>query len=152
MKKLKGAIMTNLGHSVHRIRFASLQILMLEVKQGLEYPVDCIEKVISLLLDTNQDVCSFFSPHRQIQQLALSLCAYINNHFHSIFLPRVAPAMIAAILSTPSISTVSPFPLSELYALLSGPCSSKSIQECKGVTETIITEVFRNVWKKHSAH
>ena len=145
MKRLKGAIIANLGHTVNAIRFASLQILMLTIKQGLEYPVDCIEKVVSLLLDTNQDVSLSPLPHDQIQHLALSLCSYINNHFHAVFLPRVAPAMIAAALSTPAISTVSPFPLCELYALLSGPCSSKSIHECRGVTDAIITEVFRNV-------
>lgn len=148
MKKLKGAIILNLGHAVNAIRFASLEILLLTIKQGLEYPVDCIQKVVALLLDPTGDVIVFSLPHRQIRHLALSLCAYINSHFHSVFLPRVVPAMIAAALSTPTLSTVSPFPLCELYSLLSAPCSSKSIQECRTVTDALITEVFRNVETK----
>ena len=77
--------------------------------------------------------------------MALSLCAYINSNFHSVFVPRIAPAMIAASHSFAHVSTVSPFRLCELYSLISAPYTSKSIGECKRVVDTIITEVFRNV-------
>lgn len=77
--------------------------------------------------------------------MALSLCAYINSNFHSVFVPRIAPAMIAASHSFAHVSTLSPFRLCELYSLISAPCTSKSISECKRVVDTIITEVFRNV-------
>lgn len=53
--------------------------------------------------------------------------------------------MIAASHSFAHVSTVSPFRLCELYSLISAPCTSKSIGECKRVVDTIITEVFRNV-------
>lgn len=56
MKSLKSRILVNLHHSASAIRFASLQILFLEIKQGLEYPIDCIEKVVLLLLDEDQEV------------------------------------------------------------------------------------------------
>ena len=77
--------------------------------------------------------------------MALSLCSYINSNFHSVFVPRIAPAMIAASHSFAHVSTVSPFRSCELYSLVSAPCSPKSISECKRVVDTIITEVFRNV-------
>ena len=70
MKKLKGAIILNLGHAVNAIRFASLEILLLTIKQGLEYPVDCIQKVVALLLDPTGDVI-VFSPPRLVP-----LCLY----------------------------------------------------------------------------
>lgn len=56
IKAWKSSILNNLKHAVPTMRMNSLRILYLEIKQGLEYPVDCIELVISLLLDSNPEV------------------------------------------------------------------------------------------------
>lgn len=56
IKAWKNSILNNLKHVEPTMRLNSLRILYLEIKQGLEYPVDCIELVISLLLDSNTEV------------------------------------------------------------------------------------------------
>ena len=127
-----------------KLPFVTIQIYRCDVF----WFVVTVLQVVARLLDPTGEVIVFSLPHRQLRHLALALCAYINSHFHSVFLPRVAPAMIAAALSTLALSTVSPLPLCELYSMLTAPSSSKSIQECRTVTDALITEVFRNVETK----
>ena len=50
------AIHANLRHESAAIRFHSLRIVLFGVKQGLEYPAECIEKVVALLVDPAEDV------------------------------------------------------------------------------------------------
>lgn len=145
VKEWKSGIQSNLTHSSHLIRFSTLRVLTLEVKQGLEYPVDCIEIVISLLLDPNGEVFFVFQNHTQIQRLALSLLDYINSNFHSVFIPRVAPAILQAIISQGNLEGIRGDSFCELYSLISSPYTSTSINECKDITDFIITAIYRNV-------
>ena len=81
----------------------------------------------------------------QIRRLALSLLDFINTHFHSVFLPRVAPAWIA----TASHAASLPSPASDpsgwcfygLYSLLSRSATS-SLRECKEVLDAILDFAF----------
>ena len=60
MKELHKALQTNFIHSSARVRAMSLSILFLQVKQGLEYPLECIPKVVALLTDPTTEVGLFF--------------------------------------------------------------------------------------------
>ena len=59
MKELHKALQTNFIHPSPRIRVMSLSILFLQVKQGLEYPLECIPKVVALLTDPTTEVGLF---------------------------------------------------------------------------------------------
>lgn len=59
MKELHKALQTNFIHPSPRIRAMSLSILFLQVKQGLEYPLECIPKVVALLTDPTTEVGLF---------------------------------------------------------------------------------------------
>lgn len=56
MKKLHLALQANFTRSSSRVRTVSLSILFLQVKQGLEYPLECIPKVVNLLTDPTTEV------------------------------------------------------------------------------------------------
>lgn len=60
MKELHFSLQANFTHSSPRVRSISLRILFLEVKQGLEYPLECIPKVIALLTDPSTEVGLIF--------------------------------------------------------------------------------------------
>lgn len=88
---------------------------------------------------------SFSIIHTQIQRLALSLLDYINSNFHSVFVPRVAPAILQAIISKGDLEKIRGDSFCELYSLISSPYTSTSIRECKDITDFIITAIYRNV-------
>lgn len=90
-------------------------------------------------------IFSFSKNHTQIQRLALSLLDYINSNFHSVFVPRVAPAILQAIISQGNIEGIRCDSFCELYSLISSPYTSTSIHECKDITDFIITAIYRNV-------
>ena len=53
----------HLSHSSVRVRTVAISVLFAEVKQGLEYPIDCIQNVTALLLDENAEVCIWYEDH-----------------------------------------------------------------------------------------
>lgn len=81
----------------------------------------------------------------QIRRLALSLLDFINIHFHSVFLPRVAPAWIATASRAASLPRPSSDPSGwcfyGLYSLLSRSATS-SLRECKEVLDAILEFAF----------
>lgn len=56
LRTWRSAVHGNLFHRSQLVRQGSLQTLLLEVRQGLEYPADCIAKVVALLLDASREV------------------------------------------------------------------------------------------------
>ena len=81
----------------------------------------------------------------QIRRLALSLLDFINTHFHSVFLPRIAPAWIATASHAASLprpaSNPSGWCFYGLYSLLSRSATS-SLRECKEVLDAILEFAF----------
>lgn len=81
----------------------------------------------------------------QIRRLALSLLDFINTHFHSVFLPRIAPAWIATASHAASLprpaSNPSGWCFYGLYSLLSRSATS-SLRECKEVLDAILDFAF----------
>lgn len=56
IRRWRHLLQHHLSHTSSRIRTVAVSVLFAEVKQGLEYPVDCIQKVIALLLDEGMEV------------------------------------------------------------------------------------------------
>ena len=135
------AIHANLRHESAAIRLHSLRIVLFGVKQGLEYPAECIEKVVALLVDPAEDVPFFPCSVAQIRRLALSLLDFINTHFHAVFLPRVAPAWIATASRAASLPGPSGWCFYGLYSLLSRSATS-SLRECREVLDAILEFAF----------
>lgn len=56
MQRWSPAVQQGLRSASPQLRAVSLSVLFLEVKQGLEYPVDCVASVVALLLDEGHGV------------------------------------------------------------------------------------------------
>lgn len=65
MQAWKSSLLRNLHHTSPRVRCVSLSILFLQIKQGLEYPVDCIQRIVLLLSDSLPEVDVWSHPHRR---------------------------------------------------------------------------------------
>ena len=65
MQAWKLSLLHNLQRPSPRVRCVSLSILFLQIKQGLEYPVDCIQRVALLLSDSLPEVGARISSHRR---------------------------------------------------------------------------------------
>ena len=67
----------HLSHSSVRVRTVAISVLFAEVKQGLEYPIDCIQNVTALLLDENAEVCIWYEDHSWIEVRRITLSSFL---------------------------------------------------------------------------